>query len=448
MKAVLRLVLGWALLLTEAVAMAQPKLPFSSPHLADYDAELRRADSHVDTDAMVARLKALGVTTYYWLIWHAATDWEDLKTFLPKAAQAHIEVWAYLVPPTEGPPGGYPASEPFKLDYPRWAEELARLSLQQTNLTGWVIDDFYANRGLFTPAYLRQMQTRAKAVNPRFAFLPLMYFPEITAQFAENYREVIDGVVVAYPQDREEINDARAILNGEAAVKPGQLSCPGSTPTQPGDYVSVSVPAEVLPAGHADLRFDELDDFTGATAGYHFKQLLVDDVVVWDEDVAGGAKDWREVAVDAGAAVRGKTNVTVMFRLFDKKGVSNFGLRWRLRNLRVSGLRLAASLEQPEQWSVKGQGPLEAGFGSSIASSRPRFHIPFIVMTAASSDEFKLRHGEPASPERIAEWMRMSLQAWRQGQCDGVVLYCLDLGPESKVFPRAQQLFRRFRGYF
>lgn len=448
MTSILRPILALGFLLLEGVALAQPRLPFSSPHLADYDAELRRGDGHVDTEAMVLRLKALGVSTYYWLIWHAATDWEDLHIFLPKAAAAHIEVWAYLVPPTEGPPAGYAASEPFKLDYLRWAEELARLSLEQTNLTGWVIDDFYANHGLFTPSYLRQMQAKAKAINPRLAFLPLMYFPEITAQFAESYREVVDGVVVAYPRDREEIDDARAILNGEAAVKPGQLSCRASTPTQPGDYVSVSVPAEVLATNRANLRFEELDDFTGPTAGYHFKQVLVDNTVVWEEDVAGGAKDWREVSVELAALLQGKTNATVMFRLFDKKGVSNFGLRWRLRNLHADGLRLAANLEQPQPWSVKRQGPFEAGFGSGVARTGPRFHIPFIVMTAASADEFKLRHGEPASPERIEEWMRMSLQAWQERQCDGVVLYCLDKTRESKVFPRAQQLFRRFRGYF
>ncbi|HWI57651.1 MAG TPA: hypothetical protein VNZ22_10525, partial [Bacillota bacterium] len=134
--------------------MAQTKPSLLTRHLADYDAELRRGDGRVDTDLLVQRLQDLGVTTYYWLIWHAATDWEDLKLFLPKAAQAHINVWAYLVPPTEGPPGGYPASEPFQLDYLRWGEEIARLSLQHTNLTAWVIDDFYANHQFFTPAYV------------------------------------------------------------------------------------------------------------------------------------------------------------------------------------------------------------------------------------------------------------------------------------------------------
>ena len=149
------------LLLASTLGRAQDR---STPHLADYDSELRRPDGRVDTDAMVKRLKDLGVTTYYWLVWHAATDWDDLKVFLPKAAEAGIDVWVYLVPPSESPPKyGTHYSEPFRLDYVRWGEEIARLSLKHPNLTAWVIDDFYANHEFFTPAYLQKVQAKAKA---------------------------------------------------------------------------------------------------------------------------------------------------------------------------------------------------------------------------------------------------------------------------------------------
>jgi hypothetical protein len=84
-----------------------PAPPTHTPlHFADYDSEPRRPDGHVDGDALLARLKELNVTTYYWLVWHAATDWDDLKLFLPKAALANLQVWVYLVPPTESAPQG------------------------------------------------------------------------------------------------------------------------------------------------------------------------------------------------------------------------------------------------------------------------------------------------------------------------------------------------------
>jgi hypothetical protein len=272
---------------------------------------------------MVKRLKELGVNTYYWLVWHAATDWDDLKVFLPKASEAGIEVWVYLVPPSESPPMyGTQYSEPFRLDYVRWGEEIARLSVKHPNLTAWVIDDFYANHSFFTPAYLRETRARSKAINPRLALLPLMYFPEMRPKFVDDYRGVIDGVVVAYLQDREEIERTWAILNDADVPATSELSYPWDKPSRAGDYVMAGQSAKVLPADRYELRFHQRDDFSGPTAGYHYKQLLLDGTVAWEEDVAGGSNDWHEVPVDVTKHVRGKTTVALAFRLLDKKGVS------------------------------------------------------------------------------------------------------------------------------
>ena len=424
-----------------------PARPVHSPlHFADYDAEPRRSDGHVDGDALLARLKELHATTYYWLVCHAATDWEDLKAFLPKAAAANLQVWVYLVPPSESAPQqGTTYPEPFRLDYARWGEEIARLSLQHTNLTAWVIDDFYANHAFFTPAFVRDMQNRAKRISPRLAFLPLMYFGEVRRPFVDDYREVIDGVVVAYPQGREDIEQAHAILNDEVVVLPGEMSFPWSTLSKTGDFAQASQSAKVLPGKAPRLSFRERDDYTGPTAGYHFKQLLVNGAIAWEEDVAGGSNAWREIAVEVPGAARGSTNLTIAFRLLDKQGVGNFGVRWQVKDLQADGLALAAGLDQPQRWQVSRRGAFEAGFGDRIKRAEHRFHIPFIVMTAGQAVEFRLRHGDPANPERMAEWLRFCLQAWREGKCDGVVTYCLDKQPRSRTFDLARDLYGQYR---
>ncbi len=448
--AVARLALAGSLLMAPVARPASPDaarsraLPGRAPHLADYDSELRLSNGRVDVDALVARLKELHVATYYWLIWHAATDWEDLKLFLPKAASAGLDVWVYLVPPSESPPHTSLASEPFGTDYGRWAKAIAELSVQQTNLTAWVIDDFYANHRLFTPALVSELQRSAHRINPRLAFLPLMYFSEITRRFAEDYHGVIDGVVVAYPQDREEIDTAWAVLNDVASGTTGELSCPWDTPSHAGDFVSACVAAKVQPAPRCVVHFRDQDDFTGPTAGYHFRQLLVGDTVVWEEDVAGGQPGWQEHAVDVTPQLQGKDETLLTFRLLDKQGVSNFGVRWRLRGLQAEGLLLAATLTEPSRWRVQRQGPLEAGFGETPDRGIGRFHVPFVVMTAAQASEFRLRHGEPASPDRIVQWLRLCLEARRDGKCDGVVTYCLDKAPQSSTFPRVRDLFAEF----
>ncbi len=417
----------------------------SRRHLADYDSELRRADGRVDVDALAGRLKELGVSAYYWLIWHAPTDWDDLKLFLPKAATAGVEVWVYLVPPSEGSGTAGPPSQPFGLDFNRWGEEIARLSLQHTNLTAWVIDDFYANHRTLTPDYLREVQARAKRINPNLAFLPLMYFNELRPKFVEEYRAVIDGVVVAYLHDREEIEQTWALLNDATLPSASAMAFPGSTPSRPGDFVIARQEARVLSGGRYAIRFQERDDFTGPTAGYHFKQLLLNEAVVWEEDVAGGSNGWQQVSVDVTSRVRGQTNVNLAFRLFDRKGVSNFGVHWQLRDMRLENLEVAAGLDAPQNWQVSRQGAFETGFGAPPRRGEGRFHIPFFSMTAGDAAEFRLRHGNPATPERIAAQLRLSLEAWRDGKCDGVVTYCLDKGPHSSVFPLVQGLFREFK---
>jgi hypothetical protein len=415
-------------------------------HLADYDSELRRPDGRVDVDAMVARLRDLGVTTYYWLIWHASTDWDDLKLFLPKASEAGIDVWVYLVPPSESVPKyGSRYTEPFRLDYYRWAEEIARLSLRYVNLTAWVIDDFYANHEFFTPAYVREMQARAKRINPRLAFLPLMYFNEIRPKFTDEYRDVIDGAVVAYLQDRDEIERTWAILNDANLPPLSEFSYPWRTQSKKGDFLMASQSAKVLPADRYLIAFRQRDDFTGKTDGYHFKQLLVDGAVVWEQDVAGGSPGWRQVSVDVSEHVRGKTNVTIAFRLLDKRGVSNFGVRWRLSDLDAGGLEPSVGFDRPQEWRVSRKGAFETGFGGEARPGKRRFHIPFVSMTAGDQSEFRQRHGDPATPERVAEYLRMSLQAWRDGKCDGVVTYCLDKRPQSRTFPLVRELFHEFR---
>jgi hypothetical protein len=408
--------------------------------LGDYDSEPRLADGHVDVEKLGARLSELGVNTYYFLLWHAVTDWEDLQKFLPIAAQKQIEVWAYVVPPSESPANGEAHySEPFRLDFPKWAEAIAKLSLTNTNLTGWVIDDFFINHKLFTPDYVRDMQARAKAINPRLAFFPLMYFGEVTRAFARDYHNVIDGVVVAYPQDRTEIEQARSVLNDDARVARSEFSFPHATVSKAGDFAMASQYVKVTGRKQLKLSFSEQDDFTGPTSGYHYKQVLWNGAVVWEQDVAGGSNGWNKVEFSVPATAAGRA--TLAFRLYDKMGVGNFGVRWRLADLKASGLKLDATFGQPETWRADQTGAFEGGFGATLQTPRHRWRIPFIVMTSGQGIEFRLRHGDPASAERMAQWLNMCVKAMHDGKCDGVVTYCLDKTDGSKVFELSKGIF-------
>lgn len=451
MRKVLWAWLSCFVLAAPAMAQMQPTSGGAWPdvfhqRLAAYDAVLRLANGRVDIDATLTRLKQLGATTYYWFIGAAPTDWDDLQLFLPKASDAGIAVWPYLLPPRESPPSpfGSTFSEPFRLDFPRWAQEIARLSLHHPNLTAWAIDDFYLDHAFFTPAYVRSLQSKAKAINPRLAFVPVMYPTEVVRKNVEPYRDLLDGVIVAYLVDLADIERARSVLNGTDGPVPGEIRFPDDTASRAGDYAMISQSADVEAGKPAVVRFRDQDNYPGRTAGYHVKQLLVDGRVVWEKDVAGGDTDWHDVSVDISGQVQGKTKVRLAFRLLDKQPVGNFGVKWHLADLRASGLRLDADLSQVEKWQVAVQGDFEAGFGPAPAAPHKQRRLAMISMVAAQKVEFQLRHGAPATPQRIADHLRVSLKAWQAGECDGVVTYCLDLGPQNDVFQPVEKLFHEF----
>jgi len=174
--------------------------------LADYDAELReaapRADGirHVDSAALVERLKALRVNTYVFLVWKQSTDWDDLRhEFLPAARKAAIDVLVYIVPPTECTPT---CSLPFEKDYVRWGEEVARLALEYPNLKGLAIDDFeYSLKDVFTPDYIRSIKAAMTEINPRTLLLPQVYWRSFTPEFVNAYVPLVDGLIFAYRDD-------------------------------------------------------------------------------------------------------------------------------------------------------------------------------------------------------------------------------------------------------
>ncbi len=427
-------------LLALGACAAAPSFPPRNLAVGDYDAQPRRPDGHVDVAFLAERLRELGANTYLWLVWHAPTDWEDLRAFLPLARENGIDVWVYLVPPSESPPHTGLWSEPYRLDFERWGEAIARLSLEFDNLKAWVIDDFVANRRVLTPARIAAIQARAKAIQPGLAFLPLLYFREVTREWVESYRTAIDGVVLAYAQDRDEIDAAWSVLHDVVVELPGEIRFPGSTPSEAGDFAAISQEVGVAPSGPYRVRFRERDDFVGPTAGYHQKQLLLDGEVVWSEDVAGGSREWHDVAVEL-PSLAGRERAELTFRVLDAKGVSNFGVGWRLTDLDLEGLDSGFGLDACDRWRVAKRGAFEVGFGDGAKPGARGFGVPLFLMPSGDLAEFEQRHGAPATPARVAAFVRFSLDACRAGHGSGVLTYCLDKSSGSATFDAVRRAF-------
>jgi hypothetical protein len=411
--------------------------------VGDYSAELRRG-AHVDSALLVKRLQDLGANTYMWLIYHGASDWEDLQSFLPMARGAGISVWAYLVPhsetPIEGPKFKY--SEPFRVDYVRWAEEIARLSLAHDNLVGYVIDDFWANvtPDRFSPKYISEMVAAGKAINPKLLFYPLMYYPEIGPKFLATVAPLVDGVVAAYPTSTDEMVRALAFLNDAYRVPTGvAVTFPPRTPSRAGDGGFVTQECIVTDAEHATVAFHYTDDCAGPTAGYHVMQLRVDGNVVWAEDTAG--RDDGEASVDLSQALAGKQAARLSLGVWDAKGVGNFPVTATFSDLRTSGIRLAeADLSLSEAWPQTRVGAFSVQRDAAYAG-QGRFHLPLIAMIAGQRAQFRLRHPEAATAPSIARRVAEAVDLLKEGRLEGVVTYCLDKSPGSPDLDAVRDVF-------
>jgi hypothetical protein len=169
--------------------------------LGTYAAAPRLPDASINMTRLISELKDINANSYNWLVRNKKDDLEVLKKFLPMAREAGIKVWVTLVPPSEPPP-----SEPYKLDFQSWAVQLATLSLTETNLVAWSIDDFVHNLKTFTPEYTKKFLDDAAAINPEFAFLPCCYYGKINPFFVSLYGHLLNGILFPYRAESEGAN--------------------------------------------------------------------------------------------------------------------------------------------------------------------------------------------------------------------------------------------------
>jgi hypothetical protein len=161
-----------------------------------YGFSFRGPDGRFDHARLLAELGELHANTHNWLI-GKASDWEDLQAFLPLARKHGVRVWVSLLPPSESREGHF--CEPFRLDFEKWAGELAALSIREPALVAWSVDDYAYNlKTAFTPEHMRAIIAAQRAKNPKFAFVPCVYYKQATANFAKRYGEYLDGILFPY----------------------------------------------------------------------------------------------------------------------------------------------------------------------------------------------------------------------------------------------------------
>jgi hypothetical protein len=101
-----------------------------------------------------------------------------------------------------------------------------------------------------------------------------------------------------------------------------RISYPSETRSEYGYYGAIYQDIE-SEEGIAVISFKVKDSrISNKSAGYHFKQVVLNDVVIWEDDVAGD-EGWQRVKIPI--SLESGTN-RVMLRVYEKQGVGSFSV--------------------------------------------------------------------------------------------------------------------------
>ncbi len=129
--------------------------------------------------------------------------WDDeqfalLERSIQVADEVGLKVWATLSPPSGTKEIARWPLEQRQEYYYATVQRFAHLANKHPNFVAFTCDDTDYNWGLFTPEMLAEMARRWRAICPRLAFVPLMYYGSVTEDLFKTRGDYLDGIVFHY----------------------------------------------------------------------------------------------------------------------------------------------------------------------------------------------------------------------------------------------------------
>ena len=127
-----------------------------------------------------------------------------------------------------------------------------------------------------------------------------------------------------------------------------------------GDYGELSCPVSVV-SGPAKpwLGFSRTAAYSRLPAGYLFLQILLDDRVAWEQDVATfETGHWKQERIDVGDLLAARQHATLRIRATLKRDAGSLVVTVGLDDLVPEGFTLAdPGFERPASWTPAQTGP-------------------------------------------------------------------------------------------
>jgi hypothetical protein len=165
--------------------------------------------------------------------------------------------------------------------------------------------------------------------------------------------------VITYELEKQFVPEAddKKAFSGNGYLS---LFVPAGVRTKPGDNVSAIQMIHPDGSGSYSLSFRTMQEGPNLS-GYHFKQVLIDDAVVWQQDSGvnpTGRTPWEEVVLDLSPYLAGKTSANLTLRLYENNGVGNFFDNSGFDSLQATGFTITnGDFEQNRGWAIKSTTP-------------------------------------------------------------------------------------------
>ena len=186
-------------------------------------------ENWLSTDAAYGRLRQLGANVLAHGFWtkedRPFPGWDGFIEVLERMQREapNTKVLAYIGSPSYATTENFvwDSGEGEYIDYERWAEEVATLSLTYTNLIGIALDDFNSDAQLddnitgkvFTPSYMDSVKAAGVAINSEFKIAAVVYIQGLSANITKRFENSLDTIHYFYrhfpSEDAVDINPER-----------------------------------------------------------------------------------------------------------------------------------------------------------------------------------------------------------------------------------------------
>jgi hypothetical protein len=126
------------------------------------------------------------------------------------------------------------------------------------------------------------------------------------------------------------------------------------TATSAGMWCGATRKVQLTPgATQRTVSFWHRDDRrSGHPVGYHVKQLLLNGKVVWERDVTADQDAWQRTTIDLTAELAGATSAALQWRLYERKGVTDYVVDVRVDDIVATGMQLSdPGVENAGTWT-------------------------------------------------------------------------------------------------